>query len=340
MVNSKRTIIINAAAAKTGGAETIIRTFVDAILPVTDIKFILISSIQFNTLPNHILQISKETSGIKSLWFSVVGVNTYFKKYKASKILSFSNLNSISNASVGITYFHQLKGLEKGHKDLKLKIYDLIIKTFLKKNIFILQSEYTKSLFLKKFNVCPNHVISAWPGFTIPKTTSFSSTIQDKLNTCKTSCKGILPIAFATPHKNVKLVEQLDSFFISNNVKIITLFSSEESSVEKNNSFLNIGKTSRKELFEIYNNSNFMIFPSKSETVGLPIFEYLQTGKPAFVYAAEYAINFYHQFNKPNNFILFKDAEDFKRLFLQYKDIKVTPIDYSKGEWNKILQVL
>lgn len=339
-MNYEKVVIINAAAAKTGGAETIVRTCVENIKSATHIEFILITSLQFKELPGHIKQVSFETSGIKTLLFSIFGVYRFYKKYNASKILSFTNLNCILIPSKGITYFHQLKGLEKGHKDLKLKIYDILIKRFLNANIFILQSNYTRELFLRKFRVKENQVISSWPGFTLPNTIKLPRRFQNKLKCITSNSKGILPIAFPTPHKNVKFVEQLDSFFTNNNVKIITLFSQEDSIEENNNSFLNIGKTTREELFEIYKESDFMIFPSKSETVGLPIFEFLQTGKPAFVFSAEYAVKFYHQFNKPDNFILFKDAEDFKRLFLQYKDISVIPIDFSKGEWNKILQLL
>jgi hypothetical protein len=104
--------------------------------------------------------------------------------------------------------------------------------------------------------------------------------------------------------------------------------------------FKNIGKISRGCLFKVYQKVDFLIFSSTEETVGLPIFEFLQTGKPAFVFAAPYAVYLHKQFNSPSNFVLFSSVEDFKKKFLNHISEFNNRMDYSIGEWDKILSLL
>ncbi|MFC4633316.1 hypothetical protein ACFO3O_05325 [Dokdonia ponticola] len=331
-----KTIIVNASAAKTGGAETILRTFVQEASTYINFNFILLTSVEFEKLPKHIKIIDVNTSGLNTLFFSTIGIYKYVKKYKPSKILSFSNINYILSPLKGVTYFHQFKALEDGHTDIKVKIYRFLIMTFLKRNTFILQSEYIKSIFESRFKISKKNTISVWPGFLEPQP-SINKSIHDEVIKCKSSYKGLLPIAYDTQHKNIDLIRNLIDFFDENNIVIHSLLSN---TTENEHTIVHHGTVDRSVLFELYEIVDFLVFPSKSETVGLPIFEFLQTGKPAFVYAADYAIYFHKQFNKPENLILFKDEEDFKRLFLQKINTEATKKDYSKGEWDKIFKLL
>lgn len=334
-----KTILINASAAKTGGALTILKTFLENLPKSGSRRYVVLSPLSNERNEANIGYIQISTQGIGTIFFTTLGILYYILKYKPKKVISFNNINTPFYPSRGITYFHQLKAL-KEYKDLKIKIYDFIITTFLKENTFIVQSELVKELFLKKYPIHPIKVISCWPGFSIPETVSLPPSISSIFNENTNRNIGLLPIAFNSLHKNVQILHSLEEFFQANNCIIISLFDEGSSPFKNHDVIINIGGVSREILFELYNRIDFLVFTSRDETVGLPVFEFMQTGKPAFVYQAPYAEGFYQQFSHPDNFILFGDEKAFKDLFLQKINTKATPFRYSEGEWNKINDLL
>ncbi len=332
-MNTKK-VIINASAAKTGGAETIIKTFIESIPDSSNTNFTILAPIDLDIDKTNVSVVYKSTSGIQTLFFSSIGILYYIFKYKTSRIISFNNINCLFFTKHGITYFHQYKLLDSSHKELKIRIYEFLIRFFLRKNQFIVQSNFIKNLFSSKFPKLSKPVISCWPGFQIPE---IKSKKNNESNEKKT---GILPIAYNAPHKNVELLLELKPFFKENDIQIITLLPNKLTTFNDQSVFNNIGTIDRKKLFEKYNEVDFLIFTSTSETVGLPVFEFLHTGKPVFVYAADYAKEFFIQFNKPENLILFENAKDFESKYGKAIKIKADFYDYSKGEWNKIFKLL
>lgn len=331
-----RTILVNASAANSGGAETILRTFVDYIKKEKQFKFVILSPHIFNFEEEHITFETIETAGFKTLWFTTIGVHAYFKKHRPDKIISFNNLNYVIKPRLGITYFHQKKAIENEYTGLKIRIYRFVISKFLRKNTFIVQSSYIRRIFLDFFKFDQTKVKSCWPGFIIPnEDLSLSSKLLKGFKH-----RGLLPIAYVSDHKNVKSLEEIYDFLKEEDINITTLLSPSSNDLSISQNINSIGLITREQLFGLYKKIDFLIFTSKDETVGLPIFEFLQTGKPVYVYAADYAIEFYEQFGKPENLILYKDAEDFKTLFLQKINCNAKPFDYSKGEWNKIIDLL
>lgn len=63
-----------------------------------------------------------------------------------------------------------------------------------------------------------------------------------------------------------------------------------------------LGIRPRSEVFELYSQSNCMIFPSKLETWGLPISEFKQTGKPIIIADLPYAHETVGEYNKAEFF--------------------------------------
>lgn len=332
-----KNILVNASASKTGGAETIIRTFVSNI-PDDENNYIILSPINFKiSEKRNILFIHKKTSGAKTIFFSLLGIMIYVIKYRPKKIISFNNINYIFSKSKGITYFHQPKALSSGYTDLKIIIYDICIYILLRKNIFVVQSDFIKELFISKYKINNNQVISCWPGFNIPIKKESIDFLTLKRNF---SYVGILPIAYIADHKNIESLNELLPDLERNNVRIITLLNKNNSLLTTSDNFENIGCIEREILFDLYDKCDFLIFPSKDETVGLPIFEFLQTGKPAFVFTAGYSQSYYRQFKRPENFILYNCKRDFILKFEKLKDSFDNTINYSLGEWDKIFELL
>ncbi|MEO9954656.1 MAG: hypothetical protein ABJF08_12770 [Nonlabens sp.] len=333
----RKTILINASAAKTGGAETILKTFVKELEVRSEYDFVILSPIVFQSDFSHISFKLLKTNGFQIIYFTILGIRKYINVYKPLKVISFNNLNYLFINNMGVTYFHQAKALDSTYSDFKIKVYRFIINKFLRKNLFIVQSEYIRNKFINSFNFDSNKVISSWPGFTIPETKKLPIFTKNT----NFDHYGLLPISYSSEHKNVAFLNELKDFFVSEKLSVLTLLNKSNDIFD--NDFENIqsiGAITRSEMFYLYENVDFLIFTSKDETVGLPIFEFLQTGKPAFVYAADYAIEFYNQFNKPKNFILYTDVEDFKILFLKNINVKAENYNYSRGEWNKILDTL
>lgn len=332
-----KNIVVNASAAKGGGAEVIVRTFVDNIKVKEGYKYIIISPIKFSDLPLNVHSIYLKTSGIGSIVFSTLGIFYFLAKFRAKKIISFNNINCIFFTNRGITYFHQLKALDN-YRELKVKIYNFFIKKFLKKNYFIVQTEQVKMLFLKEYPMLKeNQVLSSWPGFFIPS--SKGNMIKFKR---KPTFKyvGVLPVSYESDHKNIDFLFTLESYFEKRGIHIITLLNQNTSRLRNCRVFSNIGEILREDLFELYSECDFLIFTSKTETVGLPIFEFLQTGRPAFVLKAPYSVSLFQQFDSPRNFCLFESEDDFKIKFEENINVFDDSHDYSKGEWHKIHQLL
>jgi glycosyltransferase involved in cell wall biosynthesis len=323
-VHHSHTVLINATSAKHGGAETIVRAFIEFLRVNGNHQYIVLTGLKFNNLPKHIKVISKSTSGFSTISFATVGIGSYVKKYKPKKIISFTNLNYIIDSSLGITYFHQFKLLDSQSRDAKLRIYDWVIKRFLRTNNFVVQTELVKEKLIEKYPFLQDKVIDCWPGFLKEE----SDTVPSKNN-----CIGFMPIASIAAHKNIKLVFDLDTFWSDQQVTLNTCLPPDSSI----NTVVGLGLLSRKRMFQEYQRADFLFFPSKSETVGLPVFEFLQTGKPAFVFAAPYIRHLAEKFGYPENLLIFNDLAHFQALFLAHSDLRVPYRDYSKGEWEKLL---
>lgn len=333
-----KNILVNASAAKEGGAETILKTFVKNIEDNKDYNFIVLSPNPIEGAQNRVKFIKLQTNGFSTIFFSAIGIYYFILKYRVSKVISFNNINCIICPNIGITYFHQPKALKPGYKDFKIKVYDFLIQNFLRRNKFIVQSEYISSLFLNKYRINRNNIKVCWPGFILPQQEELPTKLENQIRDSTCSKIGVLPISYDAEHKNIALLNKLGDYFIENGILVITLL--DLKAAAKRTPFLHIGSISRGQLFTLYSKIDFIIFTSKDETVGLPIFEFLQTGKPAFVYKAPYSKNFQKQFDNPKNFILFENDEDFKRVYGESKTVFDKELDYSEGEWHKIIELL
>ncbi len=334
MGNSSQTIIVNASTSKTGGAETIIRAFVSELDKFPTYQFILLCGLKFEKIPDNVELITKSTSGFKSVLFAIVGIRKYVKRFNPLRIISFTNLNYILKPELGITYFHQFKLLDdKNNQELKLKVYHLIISSFLKLNYFVVQAPHVKSAFLAHYPFAQNRIISCWPGF-LKENSSLGKIDNIEMNS--NSLNGLVPIAYDSPYKGMDIIERIERFLVQERIFIYTCLDRET----KISNTSDLGAQSRQDLFNLYQKVDFLLFPSKVETVGLPIFEFLNTGKPAFVADAEYSRALYLKFDKPENFFIFKDIEHLKNLILSKRGTKIAPFDYSKGEWWKVIDLI
>lgn len=94
-----------------------------------------------------------------------------------------------------------------------------------------------------------------------------------------------------------------------------------------------IGIQKRDDIFKLYNISNCMIFPSRLETWGMPITEFISINKPILISDLPYAYETVGDYSK----VKFFNPNDFKKLAYLIKEQLKNKIDYDKLELSTII---
>ena len=298
-------ILINASAAKYGGAKAIVEKFVSQ-TDFGDDEVYLIGpkSISFENI--NVKKINVETNGIYSLIFSTVFILYYVIKYGSRKLISFNNLNLIFPVVERVTYFHMPHTFYK--KTVKHKIYRFVISKFLCRTRFVVQTNFVKDEFSRVFGFDHNVHVN-WPGCQKPDYNGVSYPKLVKSNCNKLKC--LVPIMDTkSVHKNFRFLEEK----LANISGLeFDIFVTSEGGPELP-SVNYIGVQERSRLNEIYHEMDFMIFPSIFETVGLPIFEFSSLGKPVLVLERPYIEGIKTTVEFPSNIVLFDEADFFEKI--------------------------
>jgi len=172
--------------------------------------------------------------------------------------------------------------------------YKYLYKKNIKKNDFVIvQQLWLKNRFVEMYNLDNNKVIIARPQIKkIYKNLKTSKTISSK--------KKFLFPTYPRPFKNIEVIGDavilLNKFNIKNFKVILTINGSENKYSSKiYNKYKNvdciefIGICTREEIYNLYSEVDFLIFPSKLETWGLPISEFKQFNKPILLAKLPYA---------------------------------------------------
>lgn len=329
-------ILINATAAKFGGARTIVESYLQWIAENDSENeyhvFVGFDCSQFQC--HNIHYYKKETGGFKSFLYSTIGILINVLKIKPDILFSFNNVNLAIPCVKRVTYFHQLKVFDKRFD--KTFLYRFVIKWFLKKTSFIVQSNFVRDSFISLFE-CDYNVKVMWPGFLVPGKSSFDITFINEIKKFKENSKTLLfPVSDVQAwHKNFKFLTKNKHLFKKNNIQIIVTSDDGKS----DDVFTYIGKQSYDHMFALYEKVDGLIFVSLLETLGLPIFEFATTGKPVFVLKQGYIEDLYNKFEKPLNIVLFEEDSMFSALNCDFSKYTVEKsMKYSESEWNGILK--
>ena len=329
-------ILINGSAAKFGGAKTILETYVQWIREHDNSnEYIIVAGFANESdLPSNIRWVKKTTFGLASFLYTTLFIYFDIRRFSPDIIFSFNNINFLFSGVRRITYFHQL--MMFNNKLDKTFLYKLAIKYFLKKTKFIVQSEYIKQLFLTEFGSKVN-VVVRWPGFIVPESKR-TSIIKGILK--KHAGKKILICPYTSttlPHKNFQLILSTQATLKEKN--IIVLVTAPQQEVVDSEVIDCIGLLPKEELYALYAGADGMIFPSIHETLGLPIFEFAETGKPVLVYERDYIRPYYQKFNNPVNIILFNDDTFIDSLDKITEEYCTAPCQiYRQGEWEELFE--
>lgn len=212
--------------------------------------------------------------------------NKFYKHKNFTKILCFGNIPPPKKTRGKIfTYFHQPLFLEiPNNFSLKNKlIYNLkifILKRFSKNtSIWLVQSDFIKNKLAEKYRI-DNNIIKILPFY--PPISNFQKIKSDKIK------HSYIYISNAPPHKNhSRLINAFCNFYDKCKVGLLTITVSDEfpellqliQEKQRNNyPIRNIGFVKRENLQQVYNETEYLIYPSLAESFGLGLVEAIENG--------------------------------------------------------------
>jgi glycosyltransferase involved in cell wall biosynthesis len=264
-------------------------------------------------------------------------------KYRFETVFCFGNLPpNIKLKAVVYTYFHQPMYLnipkEFSLKDqlkfnLKILIFKLIAKNT---NFWVVQSNLIKEGLHQKFHF-KNENIKILPFY--PQFGVFEETVRERLS--------YLYVSNATPHKNhSRLIAVFCRFYDKFNLGklIVTVGDDYQSTIklieEKKKlgyPIENIGFVGRDELQKKYLSTEFLIFPSLTESFGLGLIEAIECG--CKIIGAD--LPYTYEVCEPSIVFNPSDDESFMEAFKNSlnEDVKIS-IPKIKNNINKLINIL
>lgn len=287
-------IVVNASAAKHGGAREIIRRYAFSISQEknADVFYLVCPGAgEFSDLPN-IVPIEMSTSGIWTYLFSIIGVYFFVLKFGASKIVSFNNVNLLASLVDCVTYFHQEKIFSgKGGRFFLLRF---AIKAN-RKQKFIVQSDRIKARLHQELGVCLSSVCVKWPGVRKVALRSKSEAfgfLKDRFPEFAQLSEDAIFVIFPiyssrSEHKDYAFLEAVKSRLGRLEVLTISLCPSDSEVAD-----INLNRVEPAVMDALYSISSGMVVSSKHETLCLPLFEYIQTGRKIICRSAPFVNDF------------------------------------------------
>ncbi|WP_462351474.1 glycosyltransferase [Fusobacterium varium] len=292
-----KTIVVNNPAAKTSGALTILKEFLKKISSLKcSHRFFVIVSVE--ELKDY------ETDKLKI----IVVPNQHFKErifwdfYRLKKFLKEKDIIpdiffSIQNTGVNLSknipqilYYHQPLSIVKLNwnpfkKEERLfwiykNIYPFFIKMYLDRiKKIIVQTEWVKKEFSQKFNYNLKNIIVVKPSINLPDISKIKMISKEKFRIFYPAT----PLVYKNHEIIIKALGELkkEKKDLANDLECIFTFSEKENGringlIKKNNVediIKLVGKIPYERVLEYYKSSDLMIFPSKLETLGLPLME-------------------------------------------------------------------
>lgn len=303
-------IAVNAIACKESGALNILIQFIESVYVYDKSNiyyFFVDKSVCFTSKARNVILIKKKNLNfVTRLTWDYYGLNKWLKERNIKINIGISLQNTsfrIANCENYFIYFHQFlslldfakkeTGINGGYSFFYEKIYPILMQYSLKKNTkVIVQLEYVKDLFSKKFKVPLDDIFVIRPNAVIP-----NICIKEKLKF--DDKKHFFYPATCFKYKNHKLI--LDCLNLLNvdklkNIKVHFTCTKEE--LLKNikiiddkieNSLVFHGKLNYDEVLKIYKSVDCLLFPSLIETFGLPLIEAASLGIPILVVDLPYS---------------------------------------------------
>ena len=315
----KRLIVISAVNFRSGGPLFILHDFLNYLDNHLASSYKIIALIHSKSIAPNTKNISyiefpkSAKSYLYRFYYEYFYFNKLSKELKPYLWLSLHDISPRINATIQAVYCHNTSPFYKLTKkyfflDINFSLMNLLYKFIYKINIqrnnfVIVQQNWLKDEFQKMFDV--KNIIVANPNIDISIPTNIKKNLNDK--------KVFFYPSFPRVFKNFEIicdaVNKIDEKYDDKFEVLLTIDGTENKYAKmiykkykylKNIKF--IGLQSREKVFEIYAQSDCLIFPSKLESWGLPITEYKLFNKPILAADLTYAYETVGNYNKVNFF--------------------------------------
>lgn len=301
-------------------------------------------------------------SWIKRIYYEYFYFKKISKRLKPFLWLSMHDITPNVVATKQAVYchnalpFYKMSSLEK-FLDKKLwlfnKFYKYLYKINIRKNNYVIvQQDWIRQKFKKLFKV--NNIIVAYPDID-KKTININKKSFIKNSNKKIFFYASYPRVFKNFEIICEVAKRMEDTSDFKNVKFILTIDGTENKYsqylyKKFGNLSNIdfiGLISREEVFEYYQKSEALIFPSKLETWGLPITEYKNFNKPIFLSDLEYSKESIGEYDKTIFFDPYNSNDLFEKIIKYIRgDILMTKTKSGKIEqpfvksWKELFNYL
>jgi len=274
-------ILIDAVYVNNGGGKVLLDYLIEKLEETNKNIFYLLDLRVSGNLPK-----IKKSNPVQFIKASLYQRNKFYQQHKNnfSSVLCFGNLPpSIKMNAKVFTYFHQpmyLKVPDNFSVTEKIKFWlKTRVLNYFKKNtnFWLVQSDLIKQKLTEKYSLPPEDVVICpfYPPFEVEEN---ATKIKD----------SYLYVSNPTPHKNhMRLIESFCCFYDTHTrgQLILTVDDSNkevsdfiQTKQKEGYSIKSVGFISRNKLVEVYKESEFLIFPSLSESFGLGLVEAIDCG--------------------------------------------------------------
>lgn len=307
-------ILVNATAARSSGALSILCQFIDGIHLKDNNQYYIFVDTNFVPvrITRNIEYVPINTrKWITRIWWEEFGVNHWIKqkKRKIDLYISFQNMGSKINLDIPqLIYYHQPLPLSDQcwsffHREERKfffykKFYSFFVRRYVNENTnVVVQSTSIKNAFLKKFNLPSDKVHVITPSISI---VDYTKVEEMQFNDEYIHCiYPATPLIYKNHNDIIEVLKDIreKDIFLFERIQVHFTFNMKEANklytkiirygLEKN--ILFDGVIPFDKLLSYYKSATLLLFPSYIETLGLPLLEAATAGMPIIVTDLPYA---------------------------------------------------
>lgn len=337
--------LVSLISARAGGALTVAQSFVDSIRSEDYPNYVIIAPKEIR-VDSNIKSITVNRTGFMAIFYTLFVVPFLAFSLRCKVILCFNNICPLfSIFAKRAIYFHNLNIIYGA--GLKYQFLRFLISR-LRVHFLFCQTSYTLDCFSSIFpRTCQNCSV-VWSG--VPDITSISRRLHpapiDNPMIVNDKLKILVPVTDVNSVN--KGIEEL-KFWLKDNrsaLSFVEIFIPAHLPEELSKLMSSVQTLSRSDFIKSFDTYDIMLFPSKLESVGLPIFEFAYTGKPVIIIDEPYVDGIQPFWGMSRNivrskFSALKDMLDIlHRDYTDFVDVDAKRQIKTSADWHLIHAVL
>ncbi len=362
-LTEKKVIFVNNPAAINGGALTILKQFIVNVAQKCshDYNFYIFCTADLKEFECNNIKIITDIKAKKwkdRIYWDTIGLRKWSeKKYIIPNLVislqntgvgSFSDINQIVYLHQSLPYYEDIKWNPFIKRERKYWFYRYIYKLLIDKTIrnkyLVVQCEWMKQKVSHQHKINKRNIFVIKPNFNEVSTNKYIE---------KDTISLFYPASSEIYKNHEVLFKSIKNIKQERNLKDIKLYLT----LEKNNSkylcklikkyniesnVIFLGVLSYEEVMEYYQKCSIVVFPSYVETIGLPLIEAAQYGKPIIVSDFEYSREALDGYDGVK-FVQFNNEKEWSQIILEQlnNEKKYKYFINNKGNsWDEFIRII